>query len=60
MDNLSAADVDPRMLHFAPTLPEQAADHIRHIREKIEINPAEPRYLKAAWGQGYKIERGKT
>ena len=36
------------------------AVHIRHIREKIEINPAEPRYLKAVWGQGYKIERGKT
>ena len=34
--------------------------HIRRIREKIEINPAEPRYLKAVWGQGYKIERGKT
>ena len=33
---------------------------VRHIREKIEINPAEPRYLKAVWGQGYKIERGKT
>lgn len=32
------------------------AVHIRHLREKIEINPAEPRYLKAVWGQGYKIE----
>ncbi len=32
--------------------------HIRHIREKIEINPAEPRYLKVVWGQGYKFERG--
>jgi len=31
------------------------AVHIRHIREKIEINPAEPRYIKAIWGQGYKI-----
>lgn len=30
--------------------------HIRHIREKIEINPAEPRYLKVAWGHGYKME----
>lgn len=36
------------------------AVHIRHIREKIEINPAVPRYLKVVWGQGYKIERGKT
>ena len=32
------------------------AVHIRHIREKIEINPAEPRYLKVVWAQGYKIE----
>jgi len=35
------------------------AVHIRHLREKIEINPAEPRYIKAVWGQGYKMERGK-
>lgn len=34
------------------------AVHIRHLREKIEINPAEPRYIKAVWGQGYKMERG--
>ena len=33
------------------------AVHIRHLREKIEINPAEPRYLKVVWGQGYKIEK---
>ncbi len=33
------------------------AVHIRHIREKIEINPAEPRYLKVVWAKGYKIER---
>ena len=32
------------------------AVHIRHLREKIEINPAEPRYLKVVWGRGYKIE----
>lgn len=32
------------------------AVHIRHLREKIEINPAEPRFLKAVWGQGYKLE----
>lgn len=31
--------------------------HIRHIREKIEINPKEPRYLKVVWGIGYKIEK---
>ena len=34
------------------------AVHIRHLREKLEINPAEPRYIKVVWGQGYKIERG--
>ena len=33
------------------------AVHIRHIREKIEINPREPRYLKEVWGIGYKIEK---
>ena len=35
------------------------AVHIRHLREKIEISPAEPRYIKAVWGQGYKMEGGK-
>ena len=35
------------------------AVHIRHIREKLEINPAEPRYLKVVWGQGYKMEKGR-
>ena len=35
------------------------AVHIRHLREKIEINPSEPRYLKVVWGQGYKMEEGK-
>lgn len=33
------------------------AVHIRHIREKIEINPKEPKYLKVVWGVGYKIEK---
>lgn len=33
------------------------AVHIRHLREKLEYNPAEPRYLKAVWGRGYKIEQ---
>lgn len=35
------------------------AVHIRHIREKIEIDPSDPRYVKAVWGQGYKMERVK-
>ncbi|MBR3103603.1 MAG: winged helix-turn-helix transcriptional regulator, partial [Lachnospiraceae bacterium] len=34
------------------------AVHIRRLREKIEIDPARPRYLKVVWGQGYKIEKG--
>lgn len=35
------------------------AVHIRHIREKIEINPTEPRYLRAVWGHGYVMEEGR-
>ena len=33
------------------------AVHIRHLREKLEINPAEPRYIKVVWGLGYKMEK---
>ncbi|WP_294379544.1 response regulator transcription factor [uncultured Clostridium sp.] len=36
---------------------DTVAVHIRHLREKIEINPKEPRYLKVVWGIGYKIEK---
>ena len=35
------------------------AVHIRHLREKIEVDPSEPRYLKVIWGQGYKLEGGR-
>ena len=35
------------------------AVHIRHLREKIEFDPAEPRYLKVVWGQGYKMEKDR-
>ncbi len=35
------------------------AVHIRHLREKIEIDPAQPRYLKVVWGRGYKFEKGE-
>jgi DNA-binding response OmpR family regulator len=35
------------------------AVHIRHLREKIEIDPSNPRYLKVVWGQGYKMEGDK-
>lgn len=36
------------------------AVHIRHLREKIEINPADPRWLKVVWGLGYKMEKGSV
>ena len=35
------------------------AVHIRHLREKLEINPAEPRYLKVVWGKGYRLENNR-
>ena len=35
------------------------AVHIRHLREKLEIDPSEPRYIKVIFGQGYKIEKGR-
>ena len=35
------------------------AVHIRHIREKIEINPKNPKYLKVVWGLGYKMEKAQ-
>ncbi len=34
------------------------AVHIRHLREKLEIDPADPRYIKVVWGQGYKLDAG--
>ena len=36
------------------------AVHIRHLREKLEINPSEPRYLKVVWGKGYKLEGDRS
>ena len=49
-------------LLYAAMLPSGAdatvAVHIRHLREKIEINPNQPRYIKVVWGQGYKIDDG--
>ena len=41
------------------TAENTVAVHIRHLREKIEINPAEPRFLKAVWGHGYMMEGDK-
>ena len=54
---LSPKDIYRLVWNDAPYGAESTvAVHIRHIREKIEINPAEPRYLKVVWGVGYKIE----
>ncbi len=55
----SPAEIYGRVWRDSPYGSENTvAVHIRHIREKIEINPAEPRYLKVVWGQGYKCEKG--
>ena len=35
------------------------AVHVRHLREKLEIDPAEPRYIKVIWGRGYMLDPGK-
>lgn len=54
----SPKDIYRKVWKDAPLGAESTvAVHIRHLREKIEINPAEPRYLKVVWGQGYKMER---
>lgn len=53
----SSSDIYRQVWKDAPLGAEgTVAVHIRHIREKIEINPAEPRYLKVVWGKGYKLE----
>ena len=53
----SPKDIYQKVWKDAPMGAEgTVAVHIRHLREKIEINPADPRYLKVVWGQGYKIE----
>ncbi|MCI2057923.1 MAG: response regulator transcription factor [Oscillibacter sp.] len=55
----SPKEIYRRVWNDAPCGGENTvAVHIRHLREKLEINPAEPRYLKIVWGQGYKMERG--
>lgn len=57
---ISPADIY-RSVWNAPAIGTEStvAVHIRHLREKIEINPAEPRYIKVVWGQGYKFEGEK-
>lgn len=55
----SPKEIYKKVWNEAPLGAENAvAVHIRHLREKIEINPAQPRYIKVVWGQGYKMEEG--
>ena len=54
----SADKIYERVWNEAPYAVENTVMvHIRHIREKIEINPKDPKYLKVVWGIGYKIEK---
>lgn len=54
----SSAQIYSQVWNEPPGGSESAvAVHIRHLREKIEINPSDPRYLKVVWGRGYKMEK---
>lgn len=54
---LSPAEIYKSVWKDAPFGAESTiAVHIRHLREKIEIDPADPRYLKVVWGKGYRLE----
>lgn len=54
----SSQEIYQRVWKNIPLGPESTvAVHIRHLREKLEINPAEPRYIKVVWGKGYKLEK---
>ena len=53
---ISPQEIYRRVWHEAPAADNPVAVHVRHIREKIEINPAQPRYLKVVWGKGYKMD----
>jgi DNA-binding response OmpR family regulator len=54
----SSQEIYQRVWKNIPLGPEgTVAVHIRHLREKLEINPAEPRYIKVVWGKGYKLEK---
>ena len=55
----SPQEIYRRVWQEAPAADNPVAVHVRHIREKIEIDPAQPRYLKVVWGKGYKME-GET
>ena len=53
----SPAEIYQKVWHDSPVGNENTvAVHIRHLREKLEYDPANPRYLKAVWGRGYKME----
>ena len=53
-----AEEIYRRVWEAEPVSPENTVMvHIRHIREKIELNPKEPEYLKVVWGIGYKMEK---
>ena len=53
------ADLSDRVGEEPFGVENAVAVHIRHLREKLEINPSDPRYIKVVWGQGYKLEGGK-
>ena len=54
---LSADEIYERVWNEEAISTDTVMVHVRHIREKIEINPKEPKYLKVVWGIGYKIEK---
>ena len=57
----SPKDIYRQVWGEAPYGAENAvAVHIRHLREKLEFDPAEPRYIKVIWGKGYRFERGNA
>ena len=57
----SPKDIYRQVWGEAPYGAENAvAVHIRHLREKLEFDPAEPRYIRVIWGQGYRFEKGNT
>ena len=53
----SADEIYERVWNERAINTETVMVHVRNIREKIEINPKEPKYLKVVWGVGYKIEK---
>ena len=56
----SPAEIYRQVWHEAPHGSDNTvAVHIRHLREKIELDPAQPRHLKVVFGQGYILEQGR-